>query len=129
MNTGFDGKKELMPYKKAIKIVQRKKFSSVIQYNSWKDRPKSIPFFPYKHYKEWKNWYVWLGIKQIKLLSFKEAKKLVQKHGIKTREEYQKFRKGKKQLPFNPHLAYSNTKQKNYRNLVQKNHRHKKREE
>ena len=77
-------------------------------------KPDDIPWSPHLVYKEWKSYVDWLGSDPRKsryktFLSFTEARKIVQKLGLKNESEWRKFTKTKKMpinIPSRPETTY-----------------------
>ncbi|MFN5183970.1 MAG: DEAD/DEAH box helicase family protein [Bacteroidota bacterium] len=115
--TSATSKKEFMSYNEAKKIVRLQKIKSN---KEWREfcksplRPTNLPVAVERFYmREWNGWADFLGTKNFKkfnYLPFSEAKKFVQKLGLKTGKEWQSYCKsGKKpsNIPGKPERVYS----------------------
>jgi len=87
------------------------------QYASSGEKPHDIPYDPYNVYAQsgWAGWGDWLGTGAIasylrKYRSFKDARALVRRLGLKSHTEWQEYcRSGKKpsDIPSTPHSVYA----------------------
>jgi len=85
---------------------------SVKDYYSYISSTPNCPFAksPHKYYKEWTSWKDYLNLRSPILLSFEEAKKIVQSLQIKSVRQYIALRKKNKlfSLPYEPNMYYDN---------------------
>ena len=118
---GFNGYNYL-PYDEAKQFIKTLNLSSQSDWSKYLksgNRPKFIPSSPGKYYQDigWKNWGDWLGSNRIAdkykiYRNFEDAKKYVQKLGIKSLKEWNNYAKagGHKpdDIPYKPQRTYLN---------------------
>jgi hypothetical protein len=73
-------------------------------------KPVDIPTSPYLVYeRDWKGWYDFLGKEdKVEFLSYLEAKKMVQKSGVKSKEGFCNWTNRPKNIPACPNTVYNN---------------------
>jgi hypothetical protein len=118
---GFNGY-NYIPYDEAKQFIKTLNLSSQSDWSKYLKsgkRPKFIPSSPGKFYKDsgWVNWGDWLGTDRIAdkykiYRTFDDAKKYVQKLGIKSQKEWNAYAKsgGEKpdDIPYKPQRTYLN---------------------
>jgi uncharacterized membrane protein YagU involved in acid resistance len=93
-------------YAEAKALVQQLGITSSPEYQArYKERP-GLPCNPRVIYQEWTGWGAFLPQRQPHLVSYAEAKALVQQLGIASRKEYQARHKERPGLPCNPERIY-----------------------
>ena len=116
---GFNGYNYL-PYDEAREFIKTLNLNSQSDWSKYLksgNRPKFIPSSPGKYYQNigWKNWGDWLGSNRIadkykSYRTFDDAKKYVQKLGIKSQKEWNAYAKsgGDKpnDIPYKPQRTY-----------------------
>jgi len=104
----FLGKEKFIfpSYQEAKRIVEKNGIKSQSEYLAVYKKLR-LPSGPSKYYcgKGWVNWNVFLGKKKVIFPSYEEAKRIVEKNGIKSQSEYLAVYK-ELDLPSNPHLNY-----------------------
>ena len=98
-------------YIKAQQAVQKLGVKSESKYRTMYHGDPRLPSKPYNAYKNkgWTNWYDFLGTEIPNLYSsYYEAKKAVQRLGIKSNLEYKKRYKEDSRLPSQPDLKFNN---------------------
>jgi hypothetical protein len=108
-----------MSYEKAKKYIQEIGIRSSLEFRKWAksdDRPIDFPSSPDTYYAstQWKNYGDFLGTgrlsyKKVEFINFQEAKKLIQKLGIKTSIEFRVWAKSNERprnFPSSPNKAY-----------------------
>lgn len=105
-----------LSYEQAKKKLRRLGITSTIQLERYrKNKPLQvidIPKAPQSVYrKEWKNYYEYFEKDQTQWLDYDEAKKIVQKLGIKTRKEFKEMKRNHpellKNIPISPQFVYA----------------------
>jgi hypothetical protein len=116
----FLGKKKkpngsnFLSYDEVKEIIRKKGIKRMVDYRTWEERPSNIPSNPEVFYKGkgWVSWSEFLGNgrrpRNLVFLSYEEARAIVQKQGIKGREEYRKWKKRPLNLPYCPSDVYKN---------------------
>ena len=114
-------KREWMSFDQAKTFIQRQGIRTSIEFQKWKKagkRPKDFPSNPNTIYKEeWKGWRDFLGTgnistrkrKKREWMSFDEAKIFIQRQGIKTHKQFQKWKQAGKRpehFPSTPEQTY-----------------------
>ena len=109
-----------MSFDQAKTFIQRQGIRTREQFQEWsksEQRPKDFPSNPHKVYtNEWRGWGDFLGTGNISVrnrdwMSFQDAKTLMQRQGIRTREQFQEWSKSEqrpKNFPSTPHQTYKN---------------------
>ena len=110
--------REYMSFKDAKTFIQKQGIRTYPEFRKWSKsgkRPKKFPSNPYKVYKkQWTSWGDFFGTKNIstksrEYMSFKDAKTFIQKQGIRTSTEFQKWSASDqrpKKFPSTPHVTY-----------------------
>ena len=103
---------EPLSYKEAQKIVQKAGIQNAREFYARKPKPEGVPSQPYVIYKGkgWKNWPEFFGTEW---LSYAEARRIVQKAGIKTWKEFRAW-KHPVGVPSNPDTTYKGKGWKSY---------------
>jgi len=97
---------DFLSYKEAQKIAQQVGIKTYREYRNWKERPSNIPSTPNTVYKnEWNGWGEFLGTD---FLSYKEAQKIAQQVGIKSKTEYRNWKERPSNIPSTPNTVYKN---------------------
>ena len=101
-----------LSYKEAQKIVQKAGIQNAREFYARKPKPEGVPSQPYVIYKGkgWKNWPEFFGTEW---LSYAEARRIVQKAGIKTWKEFRAW-KHPVGVPSNPDTTYKGKGWKSY---------------
>ena len=97
---------DFLSYHEAQKIVQQAGIKTVTEYRNWKEHPNNMPAAPNKTYtNEWNGWGDFLGTD---FLSYHEAQEIVQQAGIKSNQEYKRWKERPSNIPANPNDVYKN---------------------
>ena len=119
---------DYLPFKEARKFVKKMNLQTekewAIYCNSG-EKPKNIPYAPRLFYKEeWVSMGDWLGTGRVykkDFVSYEEAKKIIQKHGINNRKKWICFcSEGKRPLkiPSNPNRTYEGNGWKGWKDFL-----------
>jgi superfamily II DNA or RNA helicase len=111
-------KPDYRPFNEALAFVRALGFKSEAEwrrYSKTKKKPKDIPASPAKVYpSEWRGMSHWLGNSRRppnnKVLPFKKARAIVHKQNIKTREDWESYKKSKdfpNNIPRDPRRRYA----------------------
>jgi hypothetical protein len=104
---------KFLSFKEARKLVHSLKLENKSQWMNYcisSSKSGKLPNDPQNIFsKEWIDWDDWLGVTQQEYLSFVEAKKIIVKLNLQTKQEWIKFCKSKKQenIPSKPNLVYN----------------------
>jgi len=102
--------RKFLSYHEAKEIVQKAGIKTVTEYWNWKERSSDIPAVPNITYKkEWNGWGEFLGtgnVSKKEFLSYKEAQKIVQQSGIKSKTEYRNWKEHSNNIPSSPDTVY-----------------------
>lgn len=110
---------EYSKFEDARDFVRNLNLNSVKEWREWCSKnnlPKDIPTGPHKTYKElgWISWPDWMGYNRIadgnqEWYSYKEVKKFMENHNIKSKDEWNSFKKNNiipEEIPKNPYSVF-----------------------
>lgn len=103
-----------MSYKEAERLIQKQGLHSVLEFYTWKEsgkKPNNFPASPSTVYKNagWKNWRVFLGIDW---MSYDQAKKIIQREGVRSVFEFKRWSRSSRRsvnFPMSPEGVYKNS--------------------
>jgi len=106
--------KTIVSYKEAQRLARKHNIQTQRQFNAWKERASlKVPSTPNRMYdKAWKSWPEFFGTDttpRLKtIVSYKEAQRLVKKHGMKSTKQFRAWKKrASLRIPSHPDSKYA----------------------
>ena len=106
--------KTIVSYKEAQRLVRKHGIRTLKEFNAWKERASlKVPSTPNRMYdKAWKSWPEFFGTDttpRLKtIVSYKEAQRLVKKHGMKSTKQFRAWKKrASLRIPSHPDSKYA----------------------